>query len=58
MIADIGNSYYFGNWGASGLCYGLPDVRPKPSYVAVATMSLNLLADLLYKTVDPRVQLK
>jgi peptide/nickel transport system permease protein len=27
-------------------------------YVAIATMVLNLLADLLYKAVDPRVQLK
>jgi peptide/nickel transport system permease protein len=27
-------------------------------YVAVATLILNLLADLLYKAVDPRVQLK
>jgi peptide/nickel transport system permease protein len=27
-------------------------------YVAIATMITNLLADLLYKAVDPRVQLK
>ena len=27
-------------------------------YVAVATMVVNLLADLMYKAVDPRVQLK
>jgi peptide/nickel transport system permease protein len=27
-------------------------------YVAVATMVFNLLADLMYKAVDPRVQLK
>ena len=27
-------------------------------YVAIATMVINLLADLLYKAVDPRVQLK
>ena len=27
-------------------------------YVAVATMVVNLLADLMYRAVDPRVQLK
>ena len=27
-------------------------------YVAIATMVINLLADLIYKAVDPRVQLK
>ena len=27
-------------------------------YVAFATMVINLLADLMYKAVDPRVQLK
>jgi peptide/nickel transport system permease protein len=27
-------------------------------YVAIATMIVNLAADLMYKAVDPRVQLK
>jgi peptide/nickel transport system permease protein len=27
-------------------------------YVAVATMVINLVADLLYRAIDPRVQLK
>jgi ABC-type dipeptide/oligopeptide/nickel transport system permease component len=27
-------------------------------YVAIATMLINLAADLLYKTLDPRVQLR
>jgi len=35
-----------------------PVIKAVTIYVAVATMSLNLLADLLYKAVDPRVQLK
>ncbi|MCM8760008.1 MAG: hypothetical protein NC906_09610, partial [Candidatus Omnitrophica bacterium] len=39
IITDVGNSYYFSNWGASGLCYGIPDIRPKPAYVAIATMT-------------------
>ncbi len=38
-ITDMGNSYYYSNWGASGLCFAKPDVRPKPSYVAVATLT-------------------
>ncbi len=38
-LADAGNSYKFSSWGSSGLCYGLPDVVPKPSYVAIAVMT-------------------
>ena len=35
-----------------------PIIKAVTIYVAVATMVINLLADLLYKAVDPRVQLK
>ncbi|MBI3917479.1 MAG: ABC transporter permease [Betaproteobacteria bacterium] len=35
-----------------------PLIKAVTVYVALATMILNLLADLLYKAVDPRVQLK
>jgi peptide/nickel transport system permease protein len=35
-----------------------PVVKAITIYVAVATMVANLLADLMYKAVDPRVQLK
>jgi hypothetical protein len=42
LICDVGNSYYFSNWGASGLCFAKPDVRPKPSYVAIATLTRQL----------------
>jgi hypothetical protein len=42
LIADAGNSYYFGNWGASGLMFGRPNLSPKPSYVATATMTQML----------------
>ena len=35
-----------------------PVVKAITIYVAVATMIANLLADLMYKAVDPRVQLK
>ena len=41
-ITDMGNSYYFSNWGACGFCFAKPDVRPKPSYVAIATMTQQL----------------
>jgi len=41
-ITDMGNSYYYSNWGASGFCFAKPDVRPKPSYVAIATMTQQL----------------
>jgi peptide/nickel transport system permease protein len=35
-----------------------PVIKAITIYVAVATMIVNLLADLMYKAVDPRVQLK
>lgn len=35
-----------------------PVIKAVTIYVAVATMLINLLADLLYKAIDPRVQLK
>jgi hypothetical protein len=38
-IADPGNSYYYSNWGATGLMFGRPALSPKPLYVATATMT-------------------
>jgi peptide/nickel transport system permease protein len=35
-----------------------PVIKAVTVYVAIATMVLNLLADLIYKAVDPRVELK
>jgi len=35
-----------------------PVIKAVTVYVAIATMVLNLLADLVYKAVDPRVELK
>jgi len=35
-----------------------PVIKAVTVYVAIATMLLNLLADLIYKAVDPRVELK
>jgi peptide/nickel transport system permease protein len=35
-----------------------PVIKALTVYVAVATMIVNLLADLMYKAVDPRVQLR
>jgi peptide/nickel transport system permease protein len=35
-----------------------PVIKAVTIYVAIATMVINLLTDLLYKAVDPRVQLK
>jgi hypothetical protein len=39
VIAEPGNSYYFSNWGGTGLMFGQPNLSPKPLYVAVATMT-------------------
>lgn len=38
-IADVGNSYYYSNWGSSSFCFAQPDVSPKPAYVAVAVLT-------------------
>ncbi len=35
-----------------------PVIKAVTIYVAIATIAVNLLADMLYKAVDPRVQLK
>lgn len=41
-ITDMGNSYYYSNWGSTGFCNRRPEINVKPSYVAVATMTLVL----------------
>ena len=38
-ICDMGNSYYFSNWGGIGLCRAKPELNVKPSFVSVATMT-------------------
>jgi len=50
-MTDMGNSYHFSNWGACGFCFVKPDVRPKPSYVAVATMTQQLDGALFTRAV-------
>jgi len=35
-LEDVGNGYYWSNWGAAGLVTRAPDVHPKLSYVAYA----------------------
>ena len=35
-----------------------PVIKAVTAYIAIATMILNLVADLVYKAVDPRVELK
>lgn len=41
-ILDVGSSYRFSNWGASGLARWMPELNVKPAYVAVATMTRSL----------------
>lgn len=38
-ISDMGNSYYFSNWGATGFCRKKPELNIKPSFVAFATLT-------------------
>lgn len=39
VIEDVGNAYHDTLWGASGLCQRAPLHYPKPSYVALATIT-------------------
>lgn len=41
-IVDVGNSYYFGNWGSSSFFTARPRIEPKPAAVAVATLTTAL----------------
>src|SRR5262249_19664838 len=41
-ISDMGNSYYFSNWGVSGFCRSKPELNVKPAFVAMATLTLVL----------------
>jgi hypothetical protein len=38
-ISDMGNGYYFSNWGAIGFCRSKPELNVKPAFVSVATMT-------------------
>ncbi|MEO6848905.1 MAG: hypothetical protein ABI443_14265 [Chthoniobacterales bacterium] len=39
VITDVGNSYYYGNWGASGFFLRYPNMTPKPAALAIATIT-------------------
>lgn len=41
-VHDMGTSYYYSRWGAGGLCRRFPLLNPKPSYVALATLTRTL----------------
>jgi hypothetical protein len=41
-ISDMGNGYYFSNWGAIGFVRSKPELNVKPAFVSVATMTLVL----------------
>ena len=51
-ICDVGNSYYFSNWGSSGLCFAKPELSPKPAYVAMATLTTMLDGAALSRTIE------
>lgn len=38
-ITDVGNSYYYSNWGAAGFCKAYPEMAVKPAFVAMATLT-------------------
>lgn len=42
LLYDVGDSYYYSRWGAGGYCHRYPLLNPKPSYVAMATLTREL----------------
>src|SRR5690606_33006797 len=52
MLMDVGNSYYYSNWGASGLVRAIPETNVKPSFVAMATLTQVLDGATLVKAHD------
>ncbi|MCX7012525.1 MAG: hypothetical protein NTW86_08185 [Candidatus Sumerlaeota bacterium] len=52
LISDVGTSYYFSNWGASGFCNRYPELNAKPAYVAMATMTWVLDGAKFKRVVD------
>jgi hypothetical protein len=52
IITDVGNSYYYSNWGSSGFCHAIPEKNPKPAYVAIATMTQQLDGAILTRVIE------
>ncbi|HRT95937.1 MAG TPA: hypothetical protein P5532_16020 [Planctomycetota bacterium] len=42
LLHDVGDSYYYSRWGGTGLLHRWPLLHPKPSYVALATLTREL----------------
>ncbi|HUT34382.1 MAG TPA: hypothetical protein VNE39_12925 [Planctomycetota bacterium] len=42
LLHDVGDSYYYSRWGGTGLCHRWPLLNPKPSFVALATLTREL----------------
>jgi len=39
LFFDVNNAYYFSRWGSTGVCFRSPLMTPKPSFVALATLT-------------------
>ena len=42
LIMDCNSSYYTSRWGSAGVCFRSPRMMPKPSFVALATLTSAL----------------
>jgi hypothetical protein len=42
LLHDVGDAYYYSRWGGTGFCHRYPLLHPKPSYVAMATLTREL----------------
>ena len=39
LLFDVDSAYYFSRWGSTGVCFRSPLLMPKPSFVALATLT-------------------
>lgn len=52
LLEDVVSAYRFSNWGASGLMHAPPHSRPKPAFVAVATLTRMLDGAKFQRTLE------
>lgn len=52
LVHDVGNGYFHTVWGSCGLCWRYPDMYPKPSYAALATLT-RVLDGAVYERPAP-----
>jgi len=53
LLDDCNSAYYFSRWGSTGVCLRAPLMMPKPSFVALATLTRVLDRAVYRRYLDP-----